>query len=184
MALKCNTSPSNASAIILDGAVAWSGESLRELNPEILDEVIGDPDRIVYMQIICRPEFERLGVDAHQGFFTATRDSGVQSLPEAMREIHALQADHRDEHGRWAESLEELGFTAADARLSIELEAEAYRRTWSARGTHSMGIQRCEVSGDVSDGEGGVDGTVEDVAAPACRRMDATDEDFPSLEGR
>lgn len=180
-ALKCNTAPSNAAAIILDGAVAWSGRPLRELSLEEFDEMVGNPDLVVYAEIICRPMFERLGVDAHQGLFVVTRASGVQSLPEAMREIHALQAAHRDEHGRWGESLEELGFTAADARLSIELAAEAYRQTWSAQGTHSMGIRRCEITGSVADGENEVDGTVEDAAAPTCQRMDATDEDFPSL---
>jgi hypothetical protein len=180
-ALKCGqVFPDQGAAVVLDGVVVWSGPAIRELTRETLDGKVGSWDDVVDLEIICRPEFERLGVSAHEGFYMLTRGSGAQYLNASLREIHALQEAHRKEHGGWAGSLQALGFAAPDARLSLEVEADAGEGSWIARGTHAMSMRRCAVSGR-EGGVGSGDGSSEDPAAPTCRRMVPTDEAFPRL---
>jgi hypothetical protein len=180
-ALKCQQVVTDqGAAVILDGLVVWTGPNIRGMTREMLDQKVGSWDHVVDLEIICRPELERLGIPAHEGLYMLTRASGVQSLTESLREIHALQVAHREEHGRWAASLQALGFDAPDAHLSLELAVNAEEESWVARGTHALGMRRCAVS-DRGGYEAGGEDSVEDPAAPTCRRMAPTDEAFPRV---
>jgi hypothetical protein len=123
-------------AIVLDGVLV--------LGPMPLGEVEADAfewpptDRPAATCMICRPEFEGLGVAADDGSYLLTRDTGAHFLDEALRELHALQEAHWSEHGRWAGSVEALGYTVPDPGLAVEIEVREDGETWTGRGTHDM----------------------------------------------
>jgi len=161
-------------AIVLDGVLV--------LGPMPLDEVDADAfewpptDRLAASYMICRPEFEGLGVAADDGFYVLTRDTGAHLLDEALREIHALQEAHWGEHGHWAGSVEALGYTLPDPGLSIEIEVREDGEMWTGRGTHAMDIRRCSVYGW---GALRSPAAVERNATPQCVRLTLEDEAFP-----
>ncbi len=135
-------------------------------------------DGLATSDLICRPELERLGVSADVGFYLLTRETGAHLLRDALSEVHALQEAHWNEEGRWAGSLEALGFALPDPRLALEIEVRDDGEMWTGRGTHTMGLHRCAVYG-----WGALRNpvAVERNSTPQCARIPVDDDAFPRL---
>ncbi len=184
--LKCGPRPPGSAelpvAILVDGTVAWAGPAWSPVNDEARDALDLDPDAVHSVHIICSAHLARLGVEAWEGMYITTRASGVHHLDEALREIHGLQERFRAEHGRWAASVEALGFSPPVPGLALEIEVREDDDSWIARGTHPVSITRCAVSGRVrANGAAPAADGGEDPAQLTCRVMDPDDGAFPQL---
>jgi hypothetical protein len=161
-------------AMLLDGAVL--------VEPHLWGDVdtggvaMPPSEELAASHMICQPEFEALGVDAEIGFYFLTRDTGAHLLRESLREVYALQEAHWEAHGRWAGSLEDLGYTLPHPDLRLEIEVRADGEMWTGQGTHAMDLLRCSIYGW---GALRSPAAVEKNSTPTCARLAPDDEAFP-----
>lgn len=121
--------PRKPAIYLLDGRVVNEAE-VQRLSSNEIDSII----------ISCSDAYHsQLGIEEGETLIVVfTRGGSLERLRKEMKTIEAMQSTFRKTYGRFARSVEELGWHATDAAWRVELTVSEDGSSWKGVGRHLL----------------------------------------------